>query len=323
MRALTWIVGLAAALWSAWWFGGSYVVDKEVRAWLAENPQVQYSNLTVQGFPNRFDVQLGQPRYAVPGLEWQAPWLSVYALSYKPWHVIAALPPEQELTIDGDKLALASEGLMASVVVAPNMAVPLERITLVGENLALSDAAAGWVMTLAGADFAVQKQKDAAKDYRIGLRLTDFAPDPGLMQVLEGEGGVLPPVIGLLHLDATIGLDRASDRFMKDAPKPTHLKLDGLTLEWGELRFLAKGALNVEDGVPVGQIDLQLRNWEQLTQTLRVSGLVPPETVDSIARALTAYAAQSPDPSVIDMAFVIKDGQMSLGPFPLGPAPSL
>jgi hypothetical protein len=323
MRALTWIVGLAAAFWSAWWFGGSYALDKSARDWLAENPQVQYSRLNVQGFPNRFDVQLGEPRYTVPGLEWQAEWLSVYALSYKPWHVIAALPPEQQLTVDGDTLALASQGLMASVVVAPNMAVPLERVTMVGENLALSDAAAGWVMKLAGVDFAIERQKDAPKDYRIGLRLLDFAPDPGLMRVLEGQAGTLPPTIALLHLDATVGLDRALDRFLKDAPKPTHVKLDGLTLEWGELRFLAKGALTITDGMPAGQIDLQLRNWQLLPETLKASGLVAPATADNIARALEGYAVQSPDPTVIDMAFVIKDGQMSLGPFPLGPAPSL
>ncbi|GHC65973.1 DUF2125 domain-containing protein [Neogemmobacter tilapiae] len=323
MRALTWIVGLAAALWSAWWFGGSYVLDKSARDWLAENPQVQYSRLNVQGFPNRFDVQLGEPRYTVPGLEWQAEWLSIYALSYKPWHVIAALPPEQQLTVDGDTLALASEGLMASVVVAPNMAVPLERVTLVGENLALSDATAGWVMKLAGADFAIDKQENVPNSYRIGLRLTDFAPDPGLMRVLEGQGTALPPVIGLLHLDSTVGLDRELSRLMKGTPQLESLQLDGLTLEWGELRFLAKGALTVTDGMPQGQIDLQLRNWQLLPDTLKASGLVASATADNIARALEAYAAQSPDPTVIDMAFVIKDGQMSLGPFPLGPAPSL
>ncbi|HSF64747.1 MAG TPA: DUF2125 domain-containing protein, partial [Paracoccaceae bacterium] len=102
MRWLLWIVVAAATLWSGYWFAGSRALERgavQAIAMQAAQGFVSQADVSVQGFPNRFDLTLTEPRFGDParGLVWEAPFAQLFALSYKPWHLIAAFPPEQRL----------------------------------------------------------------------------------------------------------------------------------------------------------------------------------------------------------------------------------
>jgi hypothetical protein len=63
---------------------------------------------------------------------------------------------------------------------------------------------------------------------------------------------------------------------------------------------------------------LKLTNWDRLPALLVALGAIKPEIAHTVANGLKAMAAQSPDPAVLALALDMKDGRMSLGPFPLG-----
>jgi hypothetical protein len=56
---------------------------------------------------------------------------------------------------------------------------------------------------------------------------------------------------------------------------------------------------------------------------LVAAGTVRPELARTAETMLEGLAKQSGDPEVLKLPLVLKDGWMSLGPLPLGPAPAL
>ncbi|MFN4131268.1 MAG: DUF2125 domain-containing protein, partial [Paracoccaceae bacterium] len=52
-------------------------------------------------------------------------------------------------------------------------------------------------------------------------------------------------------------------------------------------------------------------------------GLIKPEIAPTVQNMMQAVAGSSGDPEVLEMPLIFRDGQMLLGPLPLGPAPRL
>ena len=102
MRYLFGLAIVAFLAWSAWWFVAS---NAQRNAWehLFATQQGQGREadaaIKVAGFPNRVDTTLTGVVFDDPksGWGWQAPFFQVLMLSYKPNHVIAAWPNEQEI----------------------------------------------------------------------------------------------------------------------------------------------------------------------------------------------------------------------------------
>ena len=92
MRGLIWLTVILAGLWGGWWLVGSRGVEAAARGWfdaeVAQGRVATYETLAVRGFPSRFDVTVTAPRLSDParGIGWQAPFVQVFSLSYKPWH---------------------------------------------------------------------------------------------------------------------------------------------------------------------------------------------------------------------------------------------
>jgi hypothetical protein len=92
---------VAATAWGAYWFVGARALDRRVAAVLAEHPAAEAESYQIRGFPNRFDLTVNAPRIQAGALQWQAPFLQVMALSYRPHHVIVVLPHDQTAQIAG------------------------------------------------------------------------------------------------------------------------------------------------------------------------------------------------------------------------------
>ena len=93
---------------------------------------------------------------------------------------------------------------------------------------------------------------------------------------------------------------------------------------WGQLALHAEGLLEADaQGFAAGRVMLRLTNWDRLPALLVALGAIKPEIAPTIAGGLRAMAAQSPDPAVLALPLDMRDGRMTLGPFPLGEAPRL
>lgn len=329
MRALLVAVLIAAAAWSGYWFVGAQVMERTANGWFAQQTTrglvAERDALAVAGFPNRFDMTVTSPRIEDPdsGLGWSAPFVQVFMMSWKPWHIIAALPQEQTLRLPGQDVTVTSTRLQASVVAIPGTDLALDRTTLVGDGVALQSSL-GWTGSATSARLATRRAPDRATAHEIGVELASITPDATFRMALQ-QGSTLPEVIDLLRIDAVADLTAPLDRHVQaTAPRLAKLTLREGLLRWGDLVVSASGDVAPNaDGQAEGRIDIRIGEWRQLVPVLVAAGLVTTDAAPTITRALELLAQQGDDPAVLNLPLAFQQGRMSLGPLPLGPAPYL
>lgn len=327
MRAILAIVLAAGVLWGGYWFVGSAALETQVNGWLdaeaASGLEIARETVTVAGFPNRFDVTVTAPEFRDPatGWGWSAPALKVYSMTWKPWHLIAALPAQQRITApDGTVWTLGSQRLRGSLLMKPGLDLALDQTVAEGEALSLTPAEGGaW-----SADklvVAAAQDPTRVNGLRLGVQATRILPDPTRLARVADLG----PEIADAHLDAVLELTAPIDRHLAEIPpEVVALHLAETHLTWGPLVVSAKGDLTKGGaGRAEGQIALSVDHWQRLPDALVALGLLPSEGHDLALRALTLLAEGASNPDRLEVPLVMKDGWMSLGALPLGPAPAM
>jgi hypothetical protein len=335
MRKLLFLLLAGSALWSGYWYVGSNAVRDGVEGWFADAGAqglvAEKAGLSVSGFPNRFDLTIDGVRLADPGsgAGWQAPFVQVFAMTWKPWHIIAAFPPEQQVFIPDDVITVASQDLKASLRARPSTDLPLAEVRLAGASLALT-AQQGWTLGLG--EFTLGLRADPAlgdAGYELGFDLAPLTPDPGFVTAVKAvtipdlPPSDLPDVIESLWGSIYLSFSSPLNRHAGEArPHLRRVEVNQLNFAWGSLAATAMGVVEADDqGYAAGRITVEVTNWDRLPAVLVAAGIVKPEVAPTIARGMQALAAQSPDLTVLSLTLVLEDGQMSFGPFPLGPAP--
>lgn len=329
MRALIWIVVLAGAVWSGVWFAASTAVQRGAEGWFldqeARGQVAERSGLVVRGFPNRLDLTVSDLHLAdlESGLGWRAPFVQVFAMTWKPWHLIAALPAGQEIDLpDGQALRLDGQEMMGSVEVHPSRDLGLYRTRAGGKALRLSSSA-GWVLAADSAYVATEEDPSLSNTHRLGLTMAGLVPDPAFHAALSRTD--LPAVIDRLHLDAYATFSAPLDRHAGQMrPRLTALDLRDLTVIWGRLQITAQGTLVPSaDGLAEGEISLRIEGWQRLLPVAVAMDWVTQDQAGVLAKGLASLAQSGGNPEVLTLPLRARDGRLSLGPFPLGPAPRL
>ncbi len=319
MRILLTLSAVLMMFYCGYWVAGSRLLLTGVEVALNDAKaagQIDYAGVSLKGFPSRFDVTVDAPSLTSPDgrLAWSAPFLQVMALSYRPTHVIAVWPHEQTVDVAGDTIAVTTVDMRASATVGATTALPLDHSTLEVKEGALASGA-GWSARFADALFATRAA--GADGTRHDLWLSVGGLDP------VRSCGAVP---GLdLKGDATAGFSAPLDRFAAQAgARVTDLSLKTLTVTMGTAQLTAAGDLTIgASRMPEGRILISVKDWTAFLNAAVAAGLIAPEVAPTWAEGLTRYAALSGDPKVLELPLVFQSGMMSLGPFPLGPAPAL
>lgn len=326
MRALLAIVVVLTALWSgAWWYGAT-TVERTVRDWFAAQPAevAQTSGVEVNGIPNRLDLTVNglELRDPASGIGWKTPFAQVYAMSWKPWHLIAALPSGQEISTPDQVITVTSDRIIGNLVVTPSTDLALQEVVAELATIALrSDA--GWTLGLDNGIAALRLDESRQNGYRFGLKLTGITPDAGIRSALATTD--LPATIDEIYLDAEATLSAPLDRFVQvNPPQLLTLTVAQGRVSWGELQFHVAGSLVPDaQGFASGTLDLRLQGWQNLPPALVALGLIQPDLEPGVTSMMAAMAQQSGDPLVVQLPLTMAEGRMTVGPFPLGPAPRL
>jgi hypothetical protein len=329
MRILLVLVLAGATLWGGYWFAGSRALERSAAAFLAgpgSGLRASHAGLSVSGFPNRFDLTATDIALTDAGgtAGWQAPFLQIFALSYRPNHVIAVWPNEQSITLPGERIAVASTRMEASLVVEPGTDLALDRTAFVARGLALTGAS-GWSAALAEARVALRQTVGRANHYDLGMALAGFAPDPALRARLD-PAGQHPATVEVVSADIELGLDRPLDRHAMGGrpPQPRLIELREARAVWGGMEVRGSGRLDIgADGTPEGRIVLRARDWRAMLGIAVAAGSVTPRVAPTWEGLLAQMDAADGVEGWLELPLVFRRGRMSLGPLPLGPAPRL
>ncbi|WP_298802329.1 DUF2125 domain-containing protein [uncultured Lentibacter sp.] len=324
MKKLLALIVTLAALWSGYWFVGATGLKSGMAAWFdarqSEGWQAEYSDLSVKGFPNRFDTTLTDPALADPatGLAWSAPFVQLFALSYQPNHIIAAFPAFQTLRTPFARLALKSEKMQASMIMEPNTDLAFSRANLAATALTITPEAGGRTH-LAGLQTALTREGPAS--YRAAFNADGLAPP--LPAALTAQ---LPETLTAFRADATVEFTKPWDITALEVgrPQPTAIKLHLAEAEWGPLRLAAAGALSIDrTGNPTGSLTLKARNWRDILALATAAGALPQSLAPQIEQGLSLLAGLSGNPATLDIPLTVSGGYIKIGLIPVAPAPRL
>jgi hypothetical protein len=300
MRALFFVVTVLAALYGGYWFVGSSQLETRAEAALddlrAQGWQVSYDSLDTAGFPSRFDTTVTELFLLSPDgrFAWAAPFFQVLALSYRPNQVIAIWPETQTLSVAGQDIELASQGLRASATVGLSGDLPLDRATLEGGLTAVTSSA-GWGLSLDRLLAAV-RGTGAPSTYDLFLEAQGLRPAS-----LSGS-------LGLLRVDAGVTLSAPLDRRLSEPLRLLGLSLREARLSRGDVALGLTGDLAPDaQGFLEGQVTLAADNWRGLLDLLETAGLLVLDQREVVEGAL-AELAQGSDRIEVPVTF--RDGQI-------------
>jgi len=326
MRLLSIIVVTAASLWGGYWFVGSTAVEKGLVTWLAEAPKnglaAEYSALETRGFPNRFDTTIENVSFshAASGITWQAPFFQLFALSYKPNHIIASWPDEQRLILPGITLDITSEDMRGSFVFEPNTSLAIDRVRFSIDNLTIVPE--GTDQFEAERVFFASRQTTARPfAHDVSLQLSMLKLPETLSNILDPTRKY-PNLVDGLTADATLGLTNSLGRISAGSrpPEVTDVTIKTIRFDWGDMELSLSGTLKADDlGYAEGTLDLHAANWREVFQLLVKLGLVEPAWEGALAPLSKDVAGVA----TLDIALTFENQVFYFGPLSFGTAPRL
>ena len=296
------ILGLLA-IWAGYWMVGQRLIEGQIGTLLAQMPAglvVQQTGYDVAGFPSRFDLTVTQPNVqTAAGWGWQAEFAQVFAMTWKPWHLIAALPHSQTLTTPFGPATLDSSRFMASFRVAPSAEADFEEAVLQIDAPTLRSG--GLPQITADAVIVALKHEVAQGfSYRLGVQVDSLTP-----LVPAATGGNLT----LGRLDMVMTTDGALNRTTVAVQVQT-LNLRAVALDWGGVKVTGDGLLTRGDGgLAEGTVALKVTGWRDLPARLADFAILRPEIAPTMARALEVIAAEQGNPEVLDLPLIFRSGQ--------------
>ena len=144
LRILILISTLAATTWGGVWMLKSRAWQADLTTWMedrrAEGWQADWGEVTVRGFPNRLDTTITDVALAdtQAGWAWNAPFVQLFSLAYRPQEVIVALPNDTVLQTPQNRYRLHGDDIRASLSLDREADLALERLTAVLEGVGLA-----------------------------------------------------------------------------------------------------------------------------------------------------------------------------------------
>ena len=329
MRALIVLVIALGTLWCGYWVVGSMALQKSADQWFdsqaAQSGEASRQDITVQGFPNRFDVIVDKPHLRDPttGFGWDAEFAQVFSMTWKPWHLIFALSNDQQFTTPDEVLTVASKSMDGSLVFVPGTKLQVNRVVVEAADIAVTSSL-GWAVKADRSQLAVRPFGADGQGYEVNLSGADLMPDTGLMTALQGKSD-LPATVAEVSLDATISFD--NPLYLNGGTRPPQIVAVTLAqglIRWGDLVLTTRGdVMSGADGFAEGRIDIHIENWRKMLPVAVAMGLIKPEVAPTAENMMALLAQQNGDGTAIDLPLILTAGRMSLGPIPLGAAPRL
>lgn len=329
MKRLGWLVAILALGWSLLWLGGAIASERLIAAWLQDRAAagwtVSHDGIETSGYPTRFTTRIGALTLADPFTDWgvDLPEFGFIQPATRPGQITAVFPEDYLFSGPYETLAVRAERLDTTMRVRLLENFALDRSETVMRGLQLQSDL-GWTAALADGRLSFARQGDSL-DYRLELDASGVVPARQLRLMLD-PAGLLPDALDRLQVDAVTAFDRAWDlsALERARPAPTRFDLTALLAEWGDLALRVSGRLDIDaTGIPSGTLALRASNWRSMLDIAENGGALSEGMRRTLESALAILAGLNGTPEDLDTTLTFSDGQVFLGPVPLGPAPRL
>lgn len=329
MRLLKY-VGLLVVLWGLYWAIAGFGLQRGIARWFetqaAQGWQADYADLTLDGFPTRHVTTLTSPALADPqtGAAWRADWLRLENPAIWPGQMQIFFPETvQRFSYFDQNVTLQADAMLADLHIWPGSALEMGQMVLTSDDW-IVNGADGPVMSADSLTLSMV-QDDPPETYVVTVEAKDFAPGDGLRRATASDYR-LPRSFETLQMDMSVRFDRPWDRAALEdrRPQPRQIDLRLAEMHWGALHLKAAGSVSVDaNGVPTGDVSIKAENWRDMLTMAASAGVIPQSAVSPAERVLGVLAGMGGHPNTLDVKLGLKDGYVSFGPLPLGPAPRL
>jgi hypothetical protein len=335
-RIIAGICILATLVWCGLWFFAQYQTKTIFNAWMqdrrAEGWTVPQNGFSVTGFPNRLDVtaepwQLDDPK---AGWAWQAPFLKLYALVYRPFHSIVRFAPEQTVYYTDSQnnlheILVQSDPLEASVIF-DNVTDPkpaIKQLDFSGENVAITSVSE--TSKISDLKIHLRQKPDSPNDttYDLVTVLNGLQLPEGLWNRIDPQKK-LGELKQTFRSEVTLSLQEPLTTKVLDGVSPniTRVDVQKLSLEMNTLKLNATGILELApEGWPVGDLDMIVHGWQETLAIAQQSELLSENNAAAITMALQFLSGGNQSQIRVPLSF--KRGRIFIGPIPIARAPIL
>lgn len=321
MRRMIALVVIVSALWGVYWFVAASGLKSAINTQFSQlrtmGWSLEYDSLSVQGFPSRLDTRVQNLELTAPrnAFKWQAPFFQVFALSYRPNHVIAVWPDAFAVETTAGAYDVTHQDLRASLRLEASTDLALEQLVIVGQDLRFDSADVGQASVQA-TQLSVRPLPARPGYYESALELDEIVPMASLAAQL-GWASETPLTISRAFVNGEFRFDAPLDRTaLTDGP----LQLQEATVTRAHLR-IADTVLNLSGELrisrfapPEGKVQLNATGWKALLAQLDPAKL----DTETLTKRLTAMVGEDEE---IALNLTLREGFIHFGPIPLIPAP--
>lgn len=328
MRKLIVLAIVLASLYGGYWFVGKSQIQTRLAEALEqvdEGPMdISYESMTTRGFPSRFDTTFIDLEIYNPDarVRWETPLFQLLALSYQPNNVRAYFPPEQQITVDGEEFTLFTSQMVARGQVSASTTLAFQQAELEMLNPRLRTEE-GAELALARLFAAMRLTPDTDQTYDVFFEARSIVLPEDIRNMVD-VGNQQPPIIQSLRLDSDVTMTGPLELNGGDVGQIETLSIREFAFEWGEISVSAIGDLTPDtSGVINGSITLSARNWQQALDLAVAAGAIPEDRRLLLVGIINSLDETPHIPDTLTATLMITNGQMALGPLPLGTAPRL
>jgi hypothetical protein len=336
-----------ALLWTAGWFWFADKLRADITAFAqqqrAEGVLLDWSDLSVTGFPVRFDTTFRSPvaRTATRerSISWAGADTSIRPFVEGPGVVSFRAPGRHRVDIaeDGKQMSLAADtrdlkGRLSfthsgQVSGLRGRAEPLNLLINEAVPLKLSNAAFDWERRN-GADAPEGIHPEGVGESLSlvleQIDLTHVPLDPGVARML---GRTVERLAGQIDLRGPLQPESVSAKSLaRWREAGGTLEVESLTLNWGPLRIAGNGTLTVDQALqPVGAFAARISGLDTVLDLLEQRGEVRPQqaALARIALAVLTHAPENGGPPEARVPVSIQNRMLSIGPVPLIQLPAV
>lgn len=319
-----------AIAWSLYWAVASFGIRRSLTAWFdaqtARGWQADFGEIESSGYPFRHLTRLLAPALADPvsGTAWRADWLEFESPAIWPgrqtlWFADTA----QRLSYFDQTATVTAAGMKADLFLHPGVDLALGHMSLTSGpwEIAMDDKT-GLAADSLGASMV---QSETPQTYHVNFEARNFAPSEGIRRILT-SATTQPDAFETLQLDMDVTFDRVWDRraLEERRPQPRRIDLGLMQATWGAMRISMAGKVDIDTaGMPAGTVSIKADGWREMLALAQETGALPEQAVGPVTRTLETLSRLSGNRNALDATLKLRNGMVTFGPVPLGPAPHI